>query len=565
MNLNDIFSISDSIDEINNNIIEYFAEVTRCTKIFLCYNDVIVSKYCINEIEYNKIIDILSKYSDSIILDELMEVFPGKYLLCKSNLASDDKISLYLINDNPVVVNDSIDSSLITTSNYLTKICRIPFDIAKGNVNNLLMFVNDDKIYHINKKLLALLGYDIKELYNRNASMIIDNYFDLSDNTLVKYITKNNTIVNCESIIIKISNKIILIMSAINTVTEIQYNLVLSQLSKIIKSCESALAEIKYDKYTSILDNVYKSAKNAISTIEDNNKSKSNIITYTNIPDASYELGEIINNNLKIIHNTAIGNNVTVRYNKKYSTLKSNIDKSQFSQLLLTILNYFTTNLNNVTINIYLTMNENVILVFDFMQRTDSLFKFDEFHNSQIETFCSLTGIHIRENINSVDLYLPIDPIKDGSNLSNVDSIDEYIIICANEFKILYIEDNICNIKLIKSVAEKFFRNATIYSALNAHNAIGMINENHFDLILTDLRLPDIHGTTVIEKIRQSPTNAHTPIIVISGESSREIVDKCKELGASDFITKPLNIQLFKKKIEIYIEHFTSSLTHSSK
>jgi CheY-like chemotaxis protein len=567
MDLNNIFLISDSIDDINNNIVAYFIEITQCTKILLCYNDIIISKYGINEIEYDKITNILSKNSQNpnIIFNELSTVFSGKFLLCKSNIVSNNKVVLYLIGDNPIITNDSLDNSFIVVSHYLTKICVIPFNMINENINNLLMFVNDNKIYHINKKLLLLLEYDIGELYNRHISTIIDNYATLLNETIVKYITRNNTIVNCESIIIKISNKIILIMSTNNAVMEIQYNFILSQLSKIVKTCEFALEENKYDKFTSILYNVYKSAKSAMLTIEDANKLGSNIITSTNTTDISYELGEIINNNLKIIHNTAIDNNIIVRYNKKYSDLKSNIDKSQFSQLLFTILNYFTTSLNNTTINIYFTIDENVILVIDFMQRMDSLFKFNNFYNDRIETFCSLTNIHIKENINSIDLYLPIDPIKNDTQLSNVDSIDDYVIICANEFKILYIEDNICNIKLIKSVAEKFFRNATIYSALNACNALNMINENHFDLILTDLRLPDIHGTTIIEKIRQSSTNTQTPIIVISGESSREIIDKCKELGASDFITKPLNIQLFKKKIENYIERFTLSLTHSSK
>ena len=63
--------------------------------------------------------------------------------------------------------------------------------------------------------------------------------------------------------------------------------------------------------------------------------------------------------------------------------------------------------------------------------------------------------------------------------------------------------------------------------------------DEHYDLILLDLTLPDMHGLRVLRELRAA--NVDTPILVISGDSSVSMRVDCLESGADDYLTKPFH------------------------
>jgi two-component system, LuxR family, response regulator FixJ len=58
-----------------------------------------------------------------------------------------------------------------------------------------------------------------------------------------------------------------------------------------------------------------------------------------------------------------------------------------------------------------------------------------------------------------------------------------------------------------------------------------------YDLIILDLALPDVHGLAVLKTLRAA--NFQTPVLVVSGDASREMRTVCLERGADDYLTKP--------------------------
>jgi CheY-like chemotaxis protein len=59
------------------------------------------------------------------------------------------------------------------------------------------------------------------------------------------------------------------------------------------------------------------------------------------------------------------------------------------------------------------------------------------------------------------------------------------------------------------------------------------------DIILTDLNMPGKNGYDIIEETKADPRYSHIPVIVTSTSSTKTIIEKCLNLGASDYIVKP--------------------------
>jgi two-component system response regulator FixJ len=58
-----------------------------------------------------------------------------------------------------------------------------------------------------------------------------------------------------------------------------------------------------------------------------------------------------------------------------------------------------------------------------------------------------------------------------------------------------------------------------------------------YDLIVLDLSLPDIHGLVILKALRA--VNSHTPVLIVSGDTSSYVRAACLERGADDYLTKP--------------------------
>lgn len=89
-------------------------------------------------------------------------------------------------------------------------------------------------------------------------------------------------------------------------------------------------------------------------------------------------------------------------------------------------------------------------------------------------------------------------------------------------------------------------------SATNVEEAIQIIKSETPDLILLDLSMPEVSGYDFL-KMRSDLEIESIPIIVISAYDSRESVKSTQDLGATDFITKPIKIEFVLQKIKQYL------------
>ena len=100
--------------------------------------------------------------------------------------------------------------------------------------------------------------------------------------------------------------------------------------------------------------------------------------------------------------------------------------------------------------------------------------------------------------------------------------------------KILIVDDENDIAELISDILEDEGYNTTIKN--NGTDGINAIKEEHYDLILLDIMMPDISGTEVCANIRNMTTS---PIIFVSAKTSISSKLVGFEIGADDYITKP--------------------------
>ena len=91
---------------------------------------------------------------------------------------------------------------------------------------------------------------------------------------------------------------------------------------------------------------------------------------------------------------------------------------------------------------------------------------------------------------------------------------------------------------------------SSIFEASSGDAAVQILKDNTIELVITELNLKNVDGFELIESIRNRSVSSDIPILVVTGESTREIIVKSIDLGANDFLVKPFPTEDLVKKID---------------
>ena len=106
-------------------------------------------------------------------------------------------------------------------------------------------------------------------------------------------------------------------------------------------------------------------------------------------------------------------------------------------------------------------------------------------------------------------------------------------------------DDDIRNIYALTTALERY--HVDVLFAENGREGIEVLQQNSdIDLILMDIMMPEMDGFEAIQAIRQIPEFQALPIIALTAKAMKYDRQQCIEAGASDYISKPVNLeQLF--------------------
>ncbi len=107
---------------------------------------------------------------------------------------------------------------------------------------------------------------------------------------------------------------------------------------------------------------------------------------------------------------------------------------------------------------------------------------------------------------------------------------------------VLYIEDNLSNLRLIEQVLGRRPR-TTLLSAMQGRLGLDLAREHRPDLILLDLHLPDLPGQEVLRRLLDEPRTREIPVLILSADATPGHVERLLAAGARAYLTKPLDVR----------------------
>ena len=82
---------------------------------------------------------------------------------------------------------------------------------------------------------------------------------------------------------------------------------------------------------------------------------------------------------------------------------------------------------------------------------------------------------------------------------------------------------------------------ADVTEAANGFEALRLLPRERYDLVVTDINMPDIHGLELLSFMRKSDVHAATPVIIVSTEGGQRDRERGMALGANAYLTKPFD------------------------
>jgi signal transduction histidine kinase len=114
--------------------------------------------------------------------------------------------------------------------------------------------------------------------------------------------------------------------------------------------------------------------------------------------------------------------------------------------------------------------------------------------------------------------------------------------------QILVVDDNRVNRLQLSWNMEQ--QGHTVTLAEDGHRALEVLRERTFDLVLLDIVMPGLDGYAVLEQMKASPDLRNIPVIVISALDELDSAVRCIEMGAEDYLTKPINAVFLKARLD---------------
>jgi putative two-component system response regulator len=107
-----------------------------------------------------------------------------------------------------------------------------------------------------------------------------------------------------------------------------------------------------------------------------------------------------------------------------------------------------------------------------------------------------------------------------------------------DSMKILIVEDNRLNLFVLAEYVKE--KDIQVSIAANGEDALSLWKSECPEIVITDIEMPGVDGYSLIHQIRAQETDEYTYIIVLTAHDEIAILEKCFELGADDFIAKPV-------------------------
>ena len=119
------------------------------------------------------------------------------------------------------------------------------------------------------------------------------------------------------------------------------------------------------------------------------------------------------------------------------------------------------------------------------------------------------------------------------------------------EYKLLIVDDSVENIQVVATTLQN--QNYDLSYALSAHDALTLLENESFDLILLDVMMPVMNGYELCKRIKRMPEFFDVPVIFLTAKSDMESVAEGFSSGGQDYISKPFNSTELLARVKAHV------------
>jgi CheY-like chemotaxis protein len=141
-----------------------------------------------------------------------------------------------------------------------------------------------------------------------------------------------------------------------------------------------------------------------------------------------------------------------------------------------------------------------------------------------------------------VDLPLAEGPVEGSEQPNRAIPTADAPVARPERQRVLYIEDNLANLKLVQRVFA-MRSDVEIIPSMRGRLGLELAREHRPVLILLDLHLPDVEGDEVLLELRNDPATASIPVVIISEDATPGQIQRLVSAGALVYLTKPFDVR----------------------
>jgi two-component system, cell cycle response regulator DivK len=117
--------------------------------------------------------------------------------------------------------------------------------------------------------------------------------------------------------------------------------------------------------------------------------------------------------------------------------------------------------------------------------------------------------------------------------------------------RILVVEDNPLNLKLIRDVLE--FHGFDVLTAQSGEEGVTLASGESPDLVLMDLQLPGIGGHEALLQMRADPRCRSVPVVAVTAFAMKDDIERARKAGFDGYIAKPISVRALPEQLAAFL------------
>ncbi len=119
--------------------------------------------------------------------------------------------------------------------------------------------------------------------------------------------------------------------------------------------------------------------------------------------------------------------------------------------------------------------------------------------------------------------------------------------------KVLIVEDSGATRELLRAACETLSE-VEVHTAVSGFDALKVLPRHRFELIITDINMPDINGLELINFVKKNPHYKDVPLFVVTTEGREQDRDRGLMLGANEYVVKPFEPEAILVLVRQYLK-----------